>query len=88
MSTHFEAHVICCNDMVEFVFVGPIEKAREKLEERAKQYYEQTGGGPRWKSERLTPGKLSDDEVYKWYRHRCYWHIHTVKGEEFHDVDV
>lgn len=61
-----EAHVICCNDGVEYVVVGNKEKAESKMAELSAAYFDLN----RW--------HFGNDQAYKV---RCYWHIHTVGCE-------
>lgn len=75
-----EAHVICCNDSPEFVFVGKEEPARLRMRLLADAYYKQTGGKAHWTQEMKWS---SSDTPYGAYRQRCYWHIRTVPLEVF-----
>lgn len=61
-----EVHVICCNDSIEYAVIGDEERAEEKLNELRTEYFEKNKWNFRDANE---------------YRTRCYWHIHTVKGE-------
>lgn len=61
-----DAHVICCNDSVEFVVLNDEAKAKTKLEELRTDYYARH----KWHFKNEAE-----------YRIRCYWHIHTVKAE-------
>ena len=72
------AHVICCNDSVEHVFVGSEEDARLRMRILADAYYKQTGGTAHWSQEQKWS---SADSAYGAYRQRCYWHINTVPLE-------
>lgn len=60
-----EAFVICCNDNPEYVHLGTMDKAKEKLEELAKEYYDHNHFEHRFSR-------------YKDYRVRYFWHIRTV----------
>ena len=62
MSKQEEAHVICCNDNVESVFLGDEKDAEDILEKRAKTAYEESFGY----------------HSYEDYRDIFYWHLHTV----------
>ncbi len=59
-----KAHVICCNDGIEFVVIDDKEKAKEKLAELRDAYYERNKFA------------FENQEAYK---SQCYWHIYTVK---------
>ena len=60
-----KAHVICCNDSIEYVVLDNEEQALIKLEEIARGKYEKFY---KW-----------EFEDYEEYRKRLYWHLHTVK---------
>jgi hypothetical protein len=82
MSTIFDAHVICCNDSVEYVVLGSLMRANEKMEELARAMYERQGEA-HWRDQmRYSTAK----SPYAAFRDRCYWHIHTVEGEESHGI--
>ncbi len=57
-----KAHVICCNDSVEAVFLGDEKDAEDILEKCAKENYE----------------KYFRHDSYEYYRDTFYWHLHTV----------
>lgn len=61
-----EFHVICCNDLVEYVVGGSIKKAQIKLEELREAYFNKNS----WNFK-------NKGDYYTCY----YWHIHTVEGE-------
>lgn len=61
-----KVYVICCNDSVEFAVIGNEERAKIKLRELDKAYYENN----KW-----------NFEDFAEYLVRCYWHIHEVDGE-------
>lgn len=65
ITTPVEAFVICCNDNPEHVHLGTMDKAKEKLEELAREYYHRNGLRHRFSS-------------YKEYRMRFFWHIRQV----------
>lgn len=77
-ATDRTAHVICCNDSVEHVFLGTEEKAKEKLEELAKAHF------AKWHDPYAGCGlySLPGGDPYEAYRKRLYWHIHTVSLTE------
>ena len=58
-----EAHVICCNDSVEYVVIDNEQKAIWKMAELKADYFERN----KWTF-----------KTEKEYGQRCYWHIHTV----------
>lgn len=60
-----KAHVICVNDGIEFVVLGEEEDAQKKLEALRDAYYDR----------HVKPAGVSLED----YRHRYYWHIHTVE---------
>lgn len=61
-----EAFVICLNDSPQYVHLGTMGKAKEKLEQLAKEYYDRNS---------LKFSIKSYDE----YRHSMYyWHIRQV----------
>lgn len=67
-----EAHVICNNDSVEFVFIGPLEEAEKKraeLKEKDFQRYIWAYGKP-----------CGEEVVRLAHDQSCYWHIHTVEA--------
>ena len=65
------AHIICCNDALEYVVIDDLEAAEEKLDKLAKEY---------WEINKLNiiDSFLKD---YKDFRKRYYWHIHTVEAQ-------
>lgn len=69
-----KAHVICCNDSVEFVVLYDEEKAKAKLEQLARNDFNRQPYG--WT---IGTSHIGTDAEWKAYRHRCYWHIHTVE---------
>lgn len=62
-----KAHVICCNDAVEFVYIGEIRDARAKMQELKKI----DRGIERGR------GRLSSEAYENIFR----WRIHTVDAE-------
>ena len=82
MSTIHDAHVICCNDNPEYVILGNLHRAREKMEHLADQHYHKTGGVEYWKYEARHSGRESP---YHAYRALHYWHVRSVPGEESHE---
>ncbi len=58
------AHVICCNDSVEYVVVDDEAAAEIKKDELSKRDYD-----TRYKWTYPT---------YEEYKHTLYWHIHSV----------
>jgi len=74
-------YVICCNDSVEHVIVGSIQRAEEKKIELAREHFNRYGINE-WRSLRMIPPSVSDEEVFReYYLRRCRWHIQTVPGE-------
>lgn len=69
-----KAHVICCNDATEHVFIGDVEDAEDLKEELARQAYDRQIDY--WCDYHRLLG-LKTDTPYQTYRKRCYWHIHT-----------
>jgi hypothetical protein len=65
-----QAHVICCNDNVEFVVLDDEALARCWLEELARAD---------WKAGQATAAGPYD--TFAKYRARMYWHLHTVGCE-------
>ena len=61
-SNQMKAHVICCNDKVESVFLGDEKDAEDILEKCAKTAYEESHGY----------------HSYEYYIDIFYWHLHTV----------
>jgi hypothetical protein len=61
-----KAHVICYNDSIEFIFFGTDSDARLKLEQLAKEEYEQ--------------GYTSYYKDYNDYVDSHYWHIRLVES--------
>jgi len=57
------AHVICCNDSVEFVVIDNEVAAKDKIQELAEENYVRN----RW-----------NFKSYEEYRKIYYWHIHSV----------
>lgn len=81
MTTFYDAHVICCNDSVEYVLLGSEEAAEVKLEQLAKEYFDKCGGGNHWPPRTFQPRPMNSYEVY---RQQIRWHIKTVQGEDPH----
>lgn len=67
-----EVHVICCNDAIMHAVVGDKESAEAKLKEMQRTYYD---------TNKYT---LGDEEEY---RALCYWHIHTLVGDNLTVID-
>lgn len=59
------AHVICCNDSIEFVVTGSIEDALAKCTELRKAAYR----------------KYAAAESFAASCHNQYWHIHSVPSD-------
>lgn len=66
-------HAICCNDSIEFVWIGSEADALETMDRLKSDYWIRN----RW--------NFRDEAEYKT---RCYWHIHTVAAATSHDVSV
>lgn len=66
MDSKVEVHVICCNDAIMHAVVGDEEYAKTKLKEMQRTYYE------------TNKHTLGDE---KEYRALCYWHTHTLAGD-------
>lgn len=62
-----KAHVICCNDSIEYVVLDDEPLAIGKMLELKNAYFERN----KWAFN-------GDQEAYN---RRCYWHIHTVGYE-------
>jgi len=69
-----KAHVICCNDNVESVFLGDEKDAEKALEKCAKTAYA---------SERSFGYNSRED-----YTDIFYWHLHTVDLIQGKDITV
>lgn len=67
------AHVICCNDSVEYVFNGAEEDAMKKLEELSRLDWERRYRG------------IAEYRNFADYRRTLYWHIHTVPSNTVKD---
>lgn len=61
-----DVHVICCNDSLEHAVLNDSRLAAEKLLELKELYFERNKWNFRDRQE---------------YETRCYWHVHTVKGQ-------
>ena len=61
------AHVICCNDSIEYVVLDDEPLAIGKMLELKNAYFERN----KW--------AFNDDQEA--YIRCCYWHIHTVNYE-------
>lgn len=66
------AHVICCNDSVQFVVMNDLVLATAKLAELKQAYFEQNKSS----FAVIVPGQTSEQI----YNQRCYWHIRSVEG--------
>lgn len=63
-----QAHVICCNDSIEYVFIGQKHSAETKCREmRDRAYKKQYDANP--------------NPSYEDYCHSQYWHVHSVNYE-------
>lgn len=65
-----QAHVICCNDSVEYVFIGTEQHAQDKCNEMRDETY---------KTQYVTYSGNSD---YEDYCCNHFWHIHSVDYEQ------
>jgi len=75
--------VIFVNDSPEFVWVGEEEGAKKKLNELADEYWEMHKDSIKGNMcySRMTHADRSDEEnLYKIYRGKYYWHIHNVNS--------
>lgn len=70
------AHVICCNDSVEHVFLGNKEGAQELLEELASAHYFKYQA--HWDEVAKRFGPRPQMTGWAYYRHHIRWHIRTV----------
>lgn len=71
-----QAHVICCNDAVVAVHLGTEEEAQAAIEPLARADFERDKW--HWQDEARLGPKEHHENPYKYYRTRCYWHLHTV----------
>lgn len=76
------AHVICCNDSVEHVHLGTEQDAKARLEELAKAYFDRNrhywDQAARYNNHLTDARYPGEPPSYVYYRHQCYWHIHTT----------
>lgn len=69
-----EAHVICANDSVEHVVIGPIEVAEKKLQDLAEAAFNRNP----WHYQGSSGLNFTGTTPYEKYRNHVFWHIHTV----------
>ena len=71
-----KVYIICCNDSMELASLSK-EGLQDKMEELAEEHYEKLAS-----QGHLKKFRSQENESFKEYRQRFYWHIHDVELAE------